>query len=659
MRADCARAEMAALLAALAGRFVAPGPAGAPARGRATCCRPGATSSPSIRACPTRTAWEIGQRAAQEVLTRYVQDHGEWPRALVLDLWGSATMRTGGDDLAQAFALIGVRPLWDSATTRVSGFEILPPARRAARRRDAAHFRPVPRCFPGAGRAVSRRRARRRRARRGRGLNPLIAPGRRAARVFGAAPGAYGVGSRETLRAAHGRSATSSAQPISTPRASPTWRGRSRRGARRFAARSRADALTCAGHGGNDARGRRLRRARRRLLRGHRALRGRGALTHLDLTRPGAAEAAQPRRGRARLRGRPPIRAGLPARCGTAIAARRRSPKRSTISSLSRRRRVASAMRNSISHRATLGDEEVCAFLERENPRALEAIAAFSRRRSHAASGAAAATARFFLGLSMTHMGSSARTLRRAAIKGWCPGALRPMQSGDGLSCARVRLGLTLAHAREIAGVARDYGNGRSIFRSAQSADARRERMLRPALEASRLRGLCCARRGHGGSAQHPGIAFGRAIPTPWSTSWAQAFARDAELRDRLPAKFGFSSTRRRAGAADVVADIRLELREGGASPLAGGAGLRAAVAFGGGAGGARLGARLPSPASRRRSRAGACARSRALGAAAVFGEAGLPLRCDAILARATARVIGARGDGAAWLRGARRSLAV
>ena len=78
------------------------------------------------RAVPTRTAWEIGRRAAEDVVARYAQDHGDWPRRIVLDLWGSASMRTGGEDIAQAFALIGARPKWDPASNRVNGFEILP-----------------------------------------------------------------------------------------------------------------------------------------------------------------------------------------------------------------------------------------------------------------------------------------------------------------------------------------------------------------------------------------------------------------------------------------------------------------------------------------------------------------------------------------------------
>ncbi len=120
-------AERAALLAALDGRFVAPGPAGAPTRGRADVLPTGrnlATIDP--RGIPTRSALALAERAAVELLRRHLQDHGEWPRSLVIDVWGSASMRTGGEDLALAFVLLGARPVWDAGSARVSGFEVLP-----------------------------------------------------------------------------------------------------------------------------------------------------------------------------------------------------------------------------------------------------------------------------------------------------------------------------------------------------------------------------------------------------------------------------------------------------------------------------------------------------------------------------------------------------
>jgi cobaltochelatase CobN len=125
--AACGRHEREALLAALDGRRVAPGPAGAPTRGRADVLPTGRNlTSIDPRSIPTRTATVIGTRAADEVVRRYLQDHGEYPRALVIDLWASASLRTGGDDLAQALAYLGVRPTWDKASSRVTGMEILP-----------------------------------------------------------------------------------------------------------------------------------------------------------------------------------------------------------------------------------------------------------------------------------------------------------------------------------------------------------------------------------------------------------------------------------------------------------------------------------------------------------------------------------------------------
>jgi cobaltochelatase CobN len=122
-----AECERAALLAALDARRVAPGPAGAPSRGRADVLPTGRNlTSIDPRAIPTRTAAAIGVRAAGEVVRRYLQDHGEPPRALVIDLWASASLRTGGDDLAQALWYLGVKPVWDKASSRVTGIEIMP-----------------------------------------------------------------------------------------------------------------------------------------------------------------------------------------------------------------------------------------------------------------------------------------------------------------------------------------------------------------------------------------------------------------------------------------------------------------------------------------------------------------------------------------------------
>ncbi|MFA5949583.1 MAG: cobaltochelatase subunit CobN [Hyphomicrobium sp.] len=119
--------ERASLLAALEGKRVAPGPAGAPSRGRVDVLPTGRNlTTIDPRGIPTRTAATIGARAAKEIVGRYCQDHGDYPKALVIDLWASASLRTGGDDLAQALAYLGVRPTWDNGSSRVTGVEVIP-----------------------------------------------------------------------------------------------------------------------------------------------------------------------------------------------------------------------------------------------------------------------------------------------------------------------------------------------------------------------------------------------------------------------------------------------------------------------------------------------------------------------------------------------------
>jgi cobaltochelatase CobN len=199
----CAAAEMTGLLTALDGRFAQPGPAGAPARGRLDVLPTGRNLfSVDPRAVPTRTAWDIGRRTAEEIVARYARDHGEWPKRIVLDLWGSATMRTGGDDLAQAFALLGARPVWDHASNRISGYEILPIAMVGRARVDvtlriSGLFRD---CFPGQIALLHRAIQDIAALDESVADNPLAAhAGAPVARIFGAAPGRYGVGLARTL----------------------------------------------------------------------------------------------------------------------------------------------------------------------------------------------------------------------------------------------------------------------------------------------------------------------------------------------------------------------------------------------------------------------------------------------------------------------------
>ncbi|MFK0687439.1 cobaltochelatase subunit CobN [Mesorhizobium sp. IMUNJ 23033] len=206
MRRQSAEAEKSALLAALDGRHIKAGPAGAPARGRSDVLPTGRnlfTSDP--RTMPTPTAFDLGKAAAEEVVRSYMQSHGDWPRSLVIDLWGSASLRTGGEEIAQGLALMGCRPQWDAATARVTGIEVLPPATLGRPRVDVTWrisglFRDM---FPtqialidAAANAVATRDEED-------SENPLAArtrtEGKISPRIFGTSPGTYGAGVEDLL----------------------------------------------------------------------------------------------------------------------------------------------------------------------------------------------------------------------------------------------------------------------------------------------------------------------------------------------------------------------------------------------------------------------------------------------------------------------------
>ncbi|MFG1403699.1 cobaltochelatase subunit CobN [Xanthobacter sediminis] len=190
-----AAAERRAFLDALDGRRIAPGPAGSPYRGRADVLPTGRnlyTTDP--RAVPTRAAYAQGVRLAGELVRRHMQDEGDWPRALIVDLWGSATMRTAGEEFAMALALMGVRPVWDAGSERVGGIEVIPVAELERPRVDvtlriSGLFRDV---FPTLS-ALFQQAVRTLAAREGeQEWNPYA--GRPEPRVYGPAPGGFGLG---------------------------------------------------------------------------------------------------------------------------------------------------------------------------------------------------------------------------------------------------------------------------------------------------------------------------------------------------------------------------------------------------------------------------------------------------------------------------------
>ncbi|MFC8007985.1 cobaltochelatase subunit CobN [Streptomyces olivaceus] len=120
-------AEIDHAVHALNGGFVPAGPSGSPLRGLVNVLPTGRNFySVDPKAVPSRLAWQTGQALADSLLERYRTDNGDWPTSVGLSLWGTSAMRTAGDDVAEALALLGVRPVWDDASRRVTGLEPVP-----------------------------------------------------------------------------------------------------------------------------------------------------------------------------------------------------------------------------------------------------------------------------------------------------------------------------------------------------------------------------------------------------------------------------------------------------------------------------------------------------------------------------------------------------
>ncbi len=121
--------EITHILKALDGGYVPAGPSGSPTRGLVNVLPTGRNFySVDPKAIPSRLSWEVGQALADSLVQRYVTDNGEYPTSVGLTVWGTSAMRTQGDDIAEILALLGCRPVWDDASRRVTGFEVVPVA---------------------------------------------------------------------------------------------------------------------------------------------------------------------------------------------------------------------------------------------------------------------------------------------------------------------------------------------------------------------------------------------------------------------------------------------------------------------------------------------------------------------------------------------------
>jgi cobaltochelatase CobN len=196
----CGEAERNSFLAGVAGERIAAGPSGAPTRGRPDLLPTGRNFySVDLRGLPTEAAWDLGRRSAELLLELHLQEEGEHLSHLALSVWGTATMRNGGEDIGQALALMGVRPVWDGPTRRMVGLEVIPLSLLGRPRVDvtlriSGLFRDA---FPQLVSWVNQATAMVAALDETEAVNPLAASARRegqCARVYGSAPGAYGAG---------------------------------------------------------------------------------------------------------------------------------------------------------------------------------------------------------------------------------------------------------------------------------------------------------------------------------------------------------------------------------------------------------------------------------------------------------------------------------
>ncbi|MCJ8300580.1 MAG: cobaltochelatase subunit CobN, partial [Pseudomonadales bacterium] len=208
--------ELSALTKGLSGHFVEPGPSGAPTRGRLDTLPTGRNFfSLDNRSVPSKAAWALGQQSADALIHRHLQEHGSYPQQLGLSVWGTATMRTGGDDIAQAFALMGVRPIWAAGSQRVVDIEVIPCMQLGRPRVDVTlrvsgffrdAFANVMKLYdtavqaivnmddPGDSNVIAQNVRRRSSELIANGVDPEQALRQASYRVFGSKPGAYGAG---------------------------------------------------------------------------------------------------------------------------------------------------------------------------------------------------------------------------------------------------------------------------------------------------------------------------------------------------------------------------------------------------------------------------------------------------------------------------------
>ena len=197
---DCSKGEKSGFIKSICGRRVISGPSGAPTRGRPEVLPTGRNFySVDLRSIPTEAAWDLGKRSANNILELNMLDTGEHLNKLALSVWGTSTMRNGGEDICQLLSLIGVMPVWDGPTRRVVDLEVIPLRILGRPRVDvvlriSGLFRDA---FPHLIELVNQAQSLIASLNEPEDMNPLAATKRNnqsLGRIYGSAPGAYGAG---------------------------------------------------------------------------------------------------------------------------------------------------------------------------------------------------------------------------------------------------------------------------------------------------------------------------------------------------------------------------------------------------------------------------------------------------------------------------------
>jgi len=197
--------EKTNLLSALEGKRISSGPSGAPTRGKLEVLPTGKNFfSVDIRAIPTETAWDLGKRSAEQIMDLYLQENGEHLSHLAISIWGTSTMRNGGEDICQLFALMGLRPIWDGTLRRVVDVEVIPISvlnrpRVDVTLRISGLFRDA---FPQIIELIRRGQNLIGNLKESCSINPLAESyrnGNTKSRIYGSAPGSYGAGLQEII----------------------------------------------------------------------------------------------------------------------------------------------------------------------------------------------------------------------------------------------------------------------------------------------------------------------------------------------------------------------------------------------------------------------------------------------------------------------------